>query len=111
MMKALRIIIAIVLWTNLISLGQQTPVLVSPNNSIEFTKVFFNFSHQSGNIFYDIQLDTINTFSSSIKKDITGLVDNSLTVDGTQLVDSLDNLYYGTKYWMYSFSDHYSLYT
>lgn len=81
-------------------IGQNIPVTTAPNESIEPTEVIFEIFHQTGNSFYDIQVDTTTEFNSIYKREIIGTTDHISTPQGPFVEDTLDNLYFGkTYYW------------
>ena len=82
------------------SFGQNVPNNIGPKNTTEPTEVVFEIFHQTGNEFYDIQVDTSSSFNSSYKREIVGSVNHINTPQGPFVEDSIANLYFGeTYYW------------
>ena len=99
MSKSRGLFLGLVFLLNLIVVGQNVPNNISPNGTFESTKVYLNYTHESGNVFYDFQIDTLLSFNTSLLKEVIGLTNQSGTLSGVSLTDSVDNLHYGKKYY------------
>lgn len=79
--------------------GQNQPTGLAPNASLEPTHIHFEIFHETGNGFYDIEVDTTTAFNSVYYRKVDGTVDNSALSTGSTIIDSIANLYYGKKYY------------
>ncbi len=78
-----------------------SPVLVFPaNDSINApTEIGFFWTHINGATYYDLEMDTTQSFNSPLYRIIAGSVDYSTTSSGTVLGDTIMELYFGKKYY------------
>ena len=81
------------------SKAQNMPNNIYPNNSTEPTEVVFEIFHQTGNEYYDFQVDTSLTFNSSYKREKVGVTNHLSTPQGPFVKDSIENLYFGEQYY------------
>lgn len=98
--KRMKLAVGFLFFLSVIAVGQNTPQNISPNGSLEPTKLFFQISHENGNQFYDIQVDTTTNFNSVLKREIVGGTDYLAVQNSIILTDSIKDLHYGkTYYW------------
>lgn len=93
------IFVGLILVLSIKVFGQTVPTNLSPINTLETTKVFFQFSHSSGNVYYDLEVDTSPNFNSTLLRTNVGTVDYSSTNNGSTITDSISNLHYGKQYY------------